>query len=328
MVYQHLTMEERYTVEKMSQASCSNKVIAKVIGRNKSTVGRELKRNVSMRGYRHKAAHRKALERRLGKSEVKFDDSMRERVENKIREKWSPEQVEGRFKAEGIPVVSHQRIYEHVREDKLNGGDLHKSLRQGSKKRRKRYGTKDRRGKIKDRVDIDQRPKIVDAKERIGDWEGDTIVGGERKGAVVTLVERKSKYLLMEKVEKADSETVADAVVGIGKPHEERFETITYDNGREFAAHATVAAALCVAVYFAKPYHSWERGVNENTNGLIRQYIPKKAMLSGYSKEEIRTIQDAINNRPRKTLGYLTPHEVFINGKKKLEKMQGLHLKV
>lgn len=272
---------------------------------------------------RHKAAHRKALKRRTGKSMIKFDDAMRERVEERLREKWSPEQVEGRFKAEGIPVVSHQRIYEHVREDKLNGGDLYKSLRRGSKRRRKRYGSKDARGKIKGRVDIDQRPKIVDGKERIGDWEGDTIVGGERKGAVVTMVERKSKYLLMEKVEKADSETVANAVVGICKPHEEKLETITYDNGREFAAHATVAAGLCVAVYFAKPYHSWERGLNENTNGLIRQYIPKKAMLSGYSTEDVRTIQDAINNRPRKTLGYLTPHEVFIEGKNKFENVLG-----
>ena len=321
-------MEERYTVEKMSQAGCSNIEIARIIGRSKSTVGREMRRNVSQRGYRHKAAHHKALARRFGKSKVKFDDSVRERVEDKIREKWSPEQIEGRFKAEGVPVVSHQRIYEHVRKDRLDGGDLYKSLRRGSKKRRKRYGAKDGRGKIKGRVDIDQRPKIVDARERIGDWEGDTIVGGSRKGAVVTMVERKSKYLLMEKVEKADSETVANAVVGICKPHEDRFETITYDNGREFAAHATVAAALCVAVFFAKPYHSWERGLNENTNGLIRQYIPKKAMLSGYSIEDIRTIQNVINNRPRKTLGFLTPREVFIEGKNKLEKNYGLHLKV
>lgn len=323
MGYQHLTMEERYTIERVSQAGCPNIEIARIIGRDKSTVGRELKRNVSLRGYRHKAAHHKAMARRLGKSKVKLDDVMRACVEDKIRAKWSPEQIEGRFKAEGTPVVSHQRIYEHVRQDRLDGGNLFKSLRRGSKKRRKRYGAKDGRGKIKGRVDIDQRPKIVDEKERIGDWEGDTIVGGERKGAVVTMVERKSKYLLMEKVGKADSETVANAVVDICKPHEDKFETITYDNGREFAAHATVAAALCVAVYFAKPYHSWERGVNENTNGLIRQYIPKKAMLSGYSSEEIRSIQDAINNRPRKTLGYLTPHEVFIEGRDGVEKTMG-----
>jgi len=316
MMYQHLTMEERYTVEKMSQAGNSNIVIAK-------TIGREPRRNRSQRGYRNKAAHRLALERRTGKSRIKFDGPMIERVEEKLKDKWSPEQIAGRFKAEGVPVVSHQRIYEHVREDKANGGDLYKSLRRGHKKRRKRYGVKDARGKIKNRIDIDQRPKIVDAKTRIGDWEGDTIVGGERKGSVVTLVERKSKYLLMAKVDKADAETVANTVIDIGKPHEDRFETITYDNGREFAAHATMATALRVAVFFAKPYHSWERGVNENTNGLIRQYIPKKAMLSDYSEKDIAAIQDAINGRPRKTLGYLTPREVFIDGKKKLKKIQG-----
>ena len=321
--YTHLTREQRYTIQCMKQAGNSNAVIAKQIGCDKSTVGRELRRNRSLRGYRHQHAHAMALARRKGKSRVKFDAAMQERAESKLKQKWSPEQVVGRSRAAGTPMVSHQRLYDHVWSDKARGGSLHRFLRRASKKRRKRYGSKDRRGKIRDRVDIDERPKVVDAKGRIGDWEGDTIVGGGRKGAVVTLVERKSKYLLMRKVDRADAATVARAVVDVGKPHEDRFETITYDNGREFAAHADMAKALSASVYFAKPYHSWERGLNENTNGLIRQYIPKKAMLSGYTPEDIDAIQEAINHRPRKTLGYLTPHEGFIEGKSRVEKHGG-----
>lgn len=326
--YTHLTENERYMIEKMSQAEHSNAAIAKAIGRDKSTVGRELRRNRSQRGYRHQYAQRHALARRTGKSPVKFDAAMQEQAEAKLKEGWSPEQIAGRAKAAGISMVSHQRIYDHVRSDKAMGGILHRFLRHASKRRKKRYGSKDSRGKIKDRVDIDERPKIVEAKERIGDWEGDTIVGGEHRGAVVTLVDRKSKYLLMKKVERPDAESVAMAVIDIGKPHEDSFETITYDNGREFAAHAKMATALSAAIYFAKPYHSWERGLNENTNGLIRQYIPKKAMLADYSPDDIVNIQKTINNRPRKTLGYLTPHEVFIERKIRVEKCQGLHLKV
>lgn len=306
----------------MSQEKYSICETAKTLGRHKSTISRELTRNKSQRGYRNKAAHGMALTRRKGKSKPKLDDEMKERIEAKIKEKWSPEQISGRFKEEGVPVVSHQRIYEHVREDNAMGGELYKSLRRGNKKRRKRYGSKDSRGKIKDRVDIDQRPEVVALKTRVGDWEGDTIVGGGREGAVLTLADRKSKYLLMAKVERADAETVAKAVVAVAKPHQDKFETITYDNGREFAAHATVASALGVAIYFAKPYHSWERGLNENTNGLIRQYIPKRAMLKDYSHDDIKAIQEAINHRPRKTLGYLSPHEVFIEGKTVGQKSQ------
>jgi IS30 family transposase len=328
MAYQHLAIEERYTLERMSQEKYSVSAIAKTLGRHKSTISRELRRNKSQRGYRNKAAHGMALTRRKGKSKPKLDDAMKDRIEAKIKEKWSPEQISGRFKEVGVPVVSHQRIYEHVREDKAMGGELHKSLRRGNKRRRKRYGSKDSRGKIKDRVDIDQRPEVVALKTRVGDWEGDTIVGGEREGAVVTLTERKSKYLLMSKVDRACAEIVANAVIDSAKPHVDKFMTITYDNGREFAAHATVAAALGVAVFFAKPYHSWERGLNENTNGLIRQYIPKKAMLKDYSHDDIKAIQDDINHRPRKTLGYLTPHEVFIEGKAIQRKNVMLHLKV
>jgi len=319
----HLTENQRYTIETMKQENFSNIQIAKVIGCHKSTIGRELRHNVSQRGYRHKHAHRLAINRRKDKSPAKFDAEMQGRAEDKLQAGWSPEQIAGRFRAARVPMVSHQRLYEHVRRDKALGGTLHRFLRHDGKKRKKRYGSKDSRGKIRNRVDIDQRPEIVAAKARIGDWEGDTIVGGERKGAVVTLVERKSKYLFMRKVERADAESVAAAVIGVAKPHKEKFETITYDNGREFAAHADMAKALSVDIYFATPYHSWERGVNENTNGLIRQYIPKKAMLADYSPDEIVDIQEAINHRPRKTLGYMTPHEVFIEERTRVEICRG-----
>lgn len=195
--------------------------------------------------------------------------------------------------------------------DKKAGGDLYKHLRHSGKKRKKRYGSKDRRGQIKNRVSIDERPKIVEKKKRIGDWEGDTIIGKQQEKAIVTLVDRASKKVLIGKVATKHSSIVSDIMINLLKPFKDFSHTITLDNGKEFSDHEKTAAALNMNIYFAHPYHSWERGVNENTNGLIRQYIPKGSSFHDISDEKIHWITEQLNNRPRKSLGYQTPNEVF-----------------
>ena len=203
-------------------------------------------------------------------------------------------------------------MYQFIYRDKANGGVLHKHLRIANKPYRKSYGKYDRRGQIVDRVSIDERPKIVDDKSRIGDWEGDTIIGQGHKGALLTLVERKTLYTLIVPLKSKNAEQLKDAVIEVLKPFKERVLTLTYDNGREFAHHQEMAKALKADVYFAHPYASWERGINENTNGLIRQYFPKGSDLREVTLEQAQRVMDLLNNRPRKTRGGKTPNELFM----------------
>ncbi len=213
--------------------------------------------------------------------------------------------------------ISHEWIYKYIYADRRSGGDLHKSLR-CQKTRRKRYGTYSRRGTIPNQVSIDERPAIVDSKRRFGDWEGDTVIGKGHRGALVTLVERKSLYTVIQSVPRKTAKAVRDAVVDGLSPYIDRVHTITYDNGREFADHEGMARDLDARIYFAHPYASWERGLNENTNGLIRQYFPKHRDLTTVTKHEIEQAMDKLNHRPRKSLGYRTPYEVFFNTKTSL----------
>lgn len=232
-------------------------------------------------------------------------------VTHYLRLKLSPQQVAGRLKAEGALNISHEAIYRFVYRDKACGGDLVGHLR-CQKTRRKRYASgQQRRGKLCDRVCIEQRDPIVEQRSRIGDWEGDTVIGKGRQGALVTLVERKSRYTLAMQVNSKHSEGVKQAILEMLRPHKAQCLTLTFDNGKEFAEHAFIAKAQQACVYFAHPYHSWERGLNENTNGLLRQYFPKCANLLKVTHEEVDDAVYALNHRPRKCLGYLTPHEVF-----------------
>jgi transposase, IS30 family len=209
--------------------------------------------------------------------------------------------------------VSPERIYQHIWENKRQGGDLYRSLRiGGTKRRRKRYGRKDWRGKIPNRVDIDQRPAAVAEKIRIGDYEGDLVSGAHHKGFLVTLVERVSKYTFIGHVDKKNAADVSAEIVRLLAPCKDRVKTITYDNGREFSLHEQVNEQLTCQSYFAKPYHSWERGLNENTNGLIRQYFPKGMDFRHITREEIAHVMERLNNRPRKTLAYKTPNDIFV----------------
>jgi IS30 family transposase len=227
-----------------------------------------------------------------------------------LRFDLSPEQVSDWLKDNFGLQISHEWIYQYILRDKQTGGDLHCHLR-CQKKRRKRYGSYDRRGKLKNRVSIDERPAIVDARQRLGDWEVDTIIGKRHRHAIVSLTERKSRLALLRKVERKTAQDVADAVIELLKSLPVRTHTITADNGKEFADHERIAHDLRTNVYFAHPYSSWERGSNENMNGLIRQYFPKKRSFVTITQQEIEFVMNRLNNRPRKCLGFKTPNEVF-----------------
>jgi len=320
MNYTQLTQAQRYQIAVLNKAGHFQTEIAQLIGVNKSTISRELRRNRGLRGYRPIQAHRLAVERRQEKVKVSITPEQWQRIECLIRKEWSPEEIGARLHMEDERFVSHERIYQYIYADKENGGDLYTFLR-CQKKRKKRYGANDRRGKIPDRIGIDQRPEIVNQKRRIGDWEGDTIIGKGHKGAIVSLVERKSKYTLLEKVAGKKADLVADAEIRLLTPFKDRVHTITKDNGLEFCDHARVAKSIQADMFFANPYASWERGLNENTNGLVRQYIPKKRKFNTVSHQEIDFIMHRLNHRPRKTLGYKTPHEVFFNTQTKLTRV-------
>jgi len=225
-----------------------------------------------------------------------------------LAQQWSPAQISGRLRLEQQPTVSHERIYQYIYADKRAGGSLHHHLR-CQKQRRKRYGSYSRRGHIPARRSIDERPAVVDRKGRRGDWEADTIIGHNHRQAILSLVDRKSKLTRLAKVARNTAELVGRAITTQLQPL--AVKTITSDNGREFARHQQVAAQLSADFYFAHPYSSWERGVNENTNGLVRQYFPKKSDFSKITDKQINKVVARLNQRPRKTLGYKTPNEVF-----------------
>jgi IS30 family transposase len=283
-----------------------------MIGRHKSTIYRELSRNKGERGYRPKQAHEKASQRRQAACKaVKMTLELIKLIEAKIREDWSPEQIAGWLLDEHNLILSHERIYQHIWANKRKGGDLYKHLRRQGKKYQKRSNGKTSRGQIKNRVSIDERPAIVDSKARVGDWEIDTVIGKGHQGALVTLVERKTLYTLAAQVDSKHAEPVTKATINLLTPFEERVHTITADNGKEFAWHEDIAKQLKTKVYFAHPYHSWERGVNENTNGLLRQYFPKGTNLKNVTQKEVDAAVFKLNNRPRKTLGFKTPAEMI-----------------
>jgi len=311
--YDHLTKEDRIVIRTLLQEKKSGQYIADRLGRDVSTIKREIRRNSGLRGYRPEQAQEKAEARKRNPRTIKLTPEVVAHIEEKLREEHSPEQVSDTM-ADTVGVrVSHERIYQHLWQDKQNGGDLYRHLRiANGKRRRKRYGKKDWRGRIPGRVDISDRPEIVAKKERIGDWEADLVSGSHHRGFLVTLVERKSKFTLIGHVVKKTAEAVSGEVTRLLKGVKDWVHTITYDNGREFARHQDINAALECASYFAAPYHSWERGLNENTNGLIRQYIPKQSDLRRIEPDHIQFVQDRLNRRPRKTLDYATPEGVFL----------------
>lgn len=328
MGYKHLSLEERFYLETAKKAGKTLTEIASDMDRSQSTISRELIRNTGQRGYRHKQAMRFTQERHATKpKQVKLTESVKERIASLIRQDWSPEQVAGRLSAKGAISLHHETIYQYVLADKQAGGDLHKHLRHQKKTYRKRYGHPRNRTGIPNRVDIDERPEIANQRGRVGDWEADTIIGKNHKGAIVTLDERKSKLRLAAPLPGKKAKLVTESITKLLYPFQQFVQTITFDNGKEFTGHELIAEKLNCNIYFAKPYHSWERGQNENANGLLRQYFPKSMELIDLANETVIEAIHKLNDRPRKCLKFKTPYEVFeeltgIN----VKKLWGMHL--
>jgi IS30 family transposase len=312
--YKQLTYEQRCQIEALKKSGMSQQSIAELVGTTQSTISRELRRNRGQRGYRHKQAHRLAIERRVGAAKsVKMTPEMVRRVEQKLRENWSPEQISGWLATERGESLSHERIYLHVWSDKSAGGDLHTHLRRSGKAYQKRRNGKRPQGRIRNRIGIEDRPSVVDEKSRVGDWEIDTVIGKGHRGALVTVVERATQFTLVAKVANKSASAVTAATIELLRPYKRALHTITADNGKEFAYHEQLTAELGAAVYFARPYHSWERGLNENTNGLLRQYWPKCTDFTKVTTREVDKNVRQLNRRPRKTLGFKSPETLMQN---------------
>lgn len=318
MSYRQLTHRERYQIVALRKARHNQTTIARIIGVDKSTISRELRRNQGGRGYQAGQAGILARKRREQRARTpRISPDAWQIVQDKLRQEWSPQQISGWLSRHTPWRISHEWIYLYIYADKRRGGTLHHHLR-CRKKHRKRYGGRDRRGQIKDhafKVSIEKRPAIVQERARVGDWELDTIVGARttngKRAALVSLSERKSRLTLLAKVEQATAGAVGQAIVKLLHPRRRQVHTLTSDNGREFSDHRQIAAQLQADFYFAHPYCSWERGTNENTNGLVRQYFPKGSDLKEATPERVQEVMERLNQRPRRCLNFATPHEVF-----------------
>ncbi len=321
MSYKHLSLAERYYIEIELKMKVSINQIAKAMGRSHSTISREIQRNTGQRGYRHKQANCLAGERHVNKFKaIKLTDEIKNLIAVCLQNDWSPEQIAGRFQDDGIVSLHHETIYQYILADKASGGLLYKHLRHQAKTYRKRYGSAHNRSGIPNRIDIDQRPAEANNRERIGDWEADTIIGKNHKGAIVTLDDRKSKLRLAAPLPSKKAKYVKEAMISLFSPIKKFVKTVTFDNGKEFTLHENIASELDCKTYFAKPYHSWERGQNENANGLLRQYFPKAMELVNITMSQVVIAIDKLNSRPRKCLKFKTPYEVF-------EKLTGVNVR-
>jgi len=315
----HLTQAQRYTISAMHKQGCTQKQIASAIEKDKSVISRELKRNANLKGkYSFEYAQDMAnLRKERMKKPRKLTAWLKNEVIKLIKQEWSPQQIEGRLKLENKHFVSHETIYKIVRDDKNNGGTLYKHTRHKLKHRKRPVGKKT---VIKNKITIDQRPEVVDTKKRFGDWEIDTIVGENNKGVILTMVERKTAFLMMEKLKYGkNSKELSKVAVRLLIAYRKHVHTITGDNGTEFAEHQNIAEKLKAKFFFTHPYSAWEKGMIENTNKLIRQYIPKKINLNlnNINEQLIKEIQYKINDRPREKLKFYSPKEIFLINLKK-----------
>lgn len=312
--YTQLTENKRYQIQSLLEEGYNNSEIADHLGVDRSTISREVRRNRSWRGYyRARDAHEYCILRHLYKRKgTKVKGKTRTLIRRYIRRDLSPEQVSAvLYEYHGVDI-SHETIYRFIIKDKVNGGSLYQHLRHRVKKHKKRYGSQNQRGHIKDRVMIDERPAIVERKGRIGDWEIDTVVGKNHQGAIITIVERKTNFMIMHHIANRTANWVSGTVIALLRPYMKHVKTITCDNGKEFTDHQRIAKALKCKVYFAHPYSSWERGLNENSNGLLRQYFPKGSDFRKITAKQIKHAKERLNNRPRKLLNWYTPNELFL----------------
>src|SRR5688500_16701335 len=308
MRYRQITPAERYTLSVLRKQHFSNAEIARFMGRHRSTIGRELRRNCRKDGgYRHAVAQEKTNgRRRRSRRNSQFGGIEWELIETLLRDKFSPEQVSGWLKLLELLEISHQTIYRRVKQDRKGGGTLWRHLRQPVRYR-KGYGTPEKRGRLAGKRHISERPPEVDSRVEIGHWEMDVVVGVADQHCIVTLVERVTGATLIGKLRCRKAAAVNRRVIDLILSHPGLFKTITVDNGPEFHGYQEIERATGVTIYFATPYASWERGTNENTNGLIRQYLPKRTSMKRLTQDRCDTIARALNNRPRKRHGFHTP---------------------
>lgn len=312
--YHHFSQEQRYQMEILLKANKEQKEIAKLLGLSESTICREKKRNADRRNgaYRADLAQRKADDRQQNKKRhCRFTAEVQAFVERHLEQDLSPEQIVGVARKAGTSLVSPERIYQHVWQDKKRNGKLHEHLRNRGRRYRHRGAKKDQRGRIRGQVSIEERPSVVDRRERFGDLEIDTVIGKNHQGALLTINDRKTGLAVIRKLKSRNALELANAAIEALTPYKGMLHTITSDNGKEFAHHQLIAKALNVDFYFARPYHSWERGANENLNRLIRQYFPKKTDFEGITSQDIERVQNVLNTRPRKRLGFDAPLTKF-----------------
>lgn len=311
----HLTLNQRYKIQALLELNFTKSQIARQVGVDKSCITRELQRNcLDENNYDAFIAHKLYTEakRKAGRITKKFNACIKKEVDKRLKLQFSPEQIEGQLDRLGLEKVSHTTIYKYIWRDKDQDGLLYMNLRSSKKKRRKKYGSgKDNRGIIPNRVSIEKRPKIVDKMSRIGDWEADIIVGKDHKGFMVSLTERRSMFQLIRKVKSKKAEVVEKAIVKMIRDSKLPAYTMTFDNGKEFTNHENIAKALNLKAFFAHPYSSFERGLNENQNGLVRQYFPKKTDFRSISQQQVRKVQKLLNIRPRKSIWFFSPEELI-----------------
>lgn len=313
-MYRQITSEERYTISTLRRAGFNQSAIARALGRHRSTISRELRRNHSPYdgGYRPFVASQHARGRRShSRRNSRFGPKAYELVEALLQKNWSPEQIAGRLRRERRLRISHETIYRHVWRDRAEGGELYRCLRGARKLRRKRHNSYDSRGRLAGKRHISERPAYIEKRRRIGHWEVDTVVGQGAKDCVVTLVERKTGYAFVGKLTDRSQLGMSGRLCKLIARAPSSFQTITSDNGTEFHDYRSVEDATGVRFYFATPYHSWERGSNENFNGLLRQYLPKRTSQAALTQQGCDAIAASLNTRPRKRLGYRTPEECF-----------------
>jgi IS30 family transposase len=314
MAYHQLTQEERYLISAASALRHGVREIAGQLNRSPATISREIRRNASAgdRRYRAERAHSYAVaRRRRARRGSQFSESVYRDVDDALRQRWSPEQIVGLLRSQGRIVPSLETIYRHIRRDKLRGGTLFRSTRIMSKMGRKRYRSRPARGVLLGKRHISERPPAVESRRRLGHWEADTVMGHGTSHCLLTLVERKSGYAIIRKLRARNKAEATAAIQQVIEQHPAAFKTITFDNGTEFHDYKVLEARSKVLCYFATPYHSWERGSNENLNGLIRQYLPKRTCLKHLTQAQCDKIADALNARPRKRHQFKTPARIY-----------------
>jgi len=315
MRYRQITFAERYTLALLRQRGLPAAAIARVLGRHRSTIGREVRRNGahSDTSYRPQLADWYARGRRShSRRNRRFGAAEWNRIQVLLREDWSPEQVAGWLKRHRLLRISHETIYRYIWTDRRQGGTLHQHLRGARKRFRKRYGRYDSRGRLAGKRPITTRPAAAEARSEVGHWEGDTMLGDSQAGpCVLSLVERRTGYLVLGQLERRTGAQVNRRARRLIRRQPHAVQTITVDNGTEFHDYAALERATAVEFYFANPHHAWERGTNENTNGLVRQYLPKGQSMAHLTQHDCNRIATKLNRRPRKRLGYRTPEECY-----------------